>query len=406
MVIRQYSSCIGCSKRILFRLQFGIVSEVLLDISCPSCGIRIYGTFNHTEREYKLVNAETIADFEPDLSIPEFTIPISTELPIHRSLYGLSKILLSPFMIFLEEFGFEDKFKFDAVIGKFEQIVGSIDKNESILHDYILQNKYREYLTFYKNKINPNIKILNTDLKDVIHISNKYWQKYFHIYAEVTSSTIIETIQLVQKNDQKLVSVFKNELENNISLEEEYKKGYSLLVKYESMIRILYPTIPFFISKENNNKINSFILTTITLDSLKGLYIELFEYISRNTCILFGYMNVKNRKNHNDFNLPSGQNMEDFIFLEHGKKLEIIEKDIDLNYYYFNYLDNKLKNSLSHFKYKYNYIDQTIECFPHNDKRRKDVVYNYTLLDVAVKTHALFIRTFDNLKFIESLLRA
>lgn len=107
-------------------------------------------------------------------------------------------------------------------------------------------------------------------------------------------------------------------------------------------------------------------ISTASFGQYKDLYKDISEVLSRLLVIVAGISNIKMRKDYNLFDIEKPQhpkNLDEYVDFALGKKPDFID-DARWRKIAEEAVDNKLRNSIAHYKTEYDEINQIIICYP------------------------------------------
>ncbi|MCK5450894.1 MAG: hypothetical protein KAI70_03925 [Candidatus Omnitrophica bacterium] len=174
-------------------------------------------------------------------------------------------------------------------------------------------------------------------------------------------------------------------------------KLYPKLLKSEVILR---PTLfsDFIENPEGNLPVK---ISTSSFEIYKDLYKDLSEAISRMLVLIAGISNINMRGNFNTFNdqmsnMPTSLNK--YVDVPLGSKIGFID-DPKWNSFVENVLDNKLRNSIAHYKVEYNEVTQIITCYPKLEgfKRERKIELSFLEFTSKVLNQFRYLHRFNHI---------
>jgi hypothetical protein len=196
---------------------------------------------------------------------------------------------------------------------------------------------------------------------------------------------------------------------------DEYKavdatfEGYALLGRFMEAFHQFLPVIALNYYPDHTPSSSygdTQHITTITFETIKGLYADSFEWLSRSLVAFMAVANLDERGDINAMPRPTASmrqeitSLEAFKFLAHGAKQRFTSTSPLLSTYWNGLLNAELRNGLNHYKSRFDPVTQVVSYYPYNDSRRADASKNIFLIDFVNYTYLHLQKVFSVLWFL------
>lgn len=363
MVSSTVLKCNFCNRKILTRFQVGY-NDIPFDFYCP-CGVSINGKYHIENHKLELSNAE---ETEQDPEKADYYITLSSEFySIKLCKYnGLEDMLsnsLSPFM----------------------NSIMCFDSQNNIME---AGKKVSKYLNYQKNdwpKIKPLYELFFNHKIDLIKKPIANYSIFLKVENDLDAYMALHQINVVKVNsifNKDILKDYTNIAHEifDISKKKELikfinyikeKEKFDLLSKkifevYNDWIENFDKYLPIVYMSFANNKdaldLEKYGITTISFEELKSFYVKSYELILELLIIPIGLNNIFERGNYNEFyNESKAKTMDSFYKLSKYDRVYAIS-DEDKFSKFLN-LNRHVRNSISHFDYEYDKLNQIITFY-------------------------------------------
>ena len=383
MNFNQRFKCLACESLIDARLGMSNRDVQSIRFACLSCGEAIEITISDSDK-VKIKGAEKV-DFEGpfDGSFP--FVDIHIDFPVSFDKYVMGQ---TPFLKALGRIGHENyrvhNFRLDSLnvlykkVDVIKRIIRLYKKNPD-LFGRLCKKEFDEELQSSEQKD------LNLALYCVL-------AKVFYPFS--LPSDNIESVELYTKITTDLHankrSAFNRFMKEAIdsgflkNLQEDCLEMYPQMLAAELAFR---PALFLDFDKGYEKGLVGFRVSVSDFQSYKDLYKDLSEIISRQLVLVGGMNNVIHRDDHNNF-LNVGKRtpkcMNDFADVAFGEKSNYLDDcwySVDAEA-----IDNKLRNSIAHFKAEYEETTQLITYYPRREGIKQEKSETMYFMDFIRKT--------------------
>lgn len=391
--------CNICEKKFSLRYQVdsSFMEQVITITFGCSCGNIIKG--DNSNSNFNFPGYEIINDFIEGSE----AISLSAQLPIVKDIIYQPRetiFMLTPFMSLLS-FGNE-------AIGKHSGHINTFLK-EIYPHKDIYPTMFNMVKT---NNLDALSKYVKKTIKSDITFDNQI--EAFNYFIELLKITFYNCHSIGYKEffheryylpienylnaqSSTTLQALRNEIESKWKIKDELYCGTELIIKCIPIFHTLFPCM-FLSEIEDYEKeySNDLYITTTDYDSIKDLYIDCFEFLSRISSLFVGISNMKSNCSKDLFPAPNtNYDMVKYVNLTNGKKKEVISTYPSLNQYYLRTLDNEIRNGIGHNKTHYNAYTQIITYY-YND-RRPDAKKEISLIDFSFILYQQILKVFESL---------
>ena len=390
MWTRYHIKCKNCGKITNLRLQIPERTELPIEYNCPECKSEIKAKLKvdikNAGWSFKVERGELVqGDFLSGDYFVEFSDTLPTKKPSKEPHESVMPTLRIPTRKLLELKDIKDRRKMfsEEDVGDFRDLthaysdfnVGVIEKlSQKILGKHLPAKLFefkidldyhRIYFIALNHFIFPWIDFEN-------HIEFVKW-----LYKDVFTEKNKDNTELIEFATNIITEDYSNHLRKEIS----------------TLVNRFIGLREYFHYAYNENSITDTYASIESFDELKNFYTDCFEFIGRNSHLVFRIQNFVERGGLDA--VPPGTprnvtNANEFSSLDNGRKLDIINlsaQDIPKKVF-SNSFDSKLRNGINHFKAKLDLENQII-CYYPITKRPEDE-YQISYLDFLNKTLDIF----------------
>lgn len=218
------------------------------------------------------------------------------------------------------------------------------------------------------------------------------------------SEVLPQVLKVLHENHKEKVEELFVEV-----LDSDYLKGlhYDCLSLYPRMLSLdlaFRPAIYYdYVDLENMGNVAARVSSS-NFDEYSNLYKDLAEIFSRQLLLIAGLNNLLKRESYNKFDdailynksgkeIKEFSSLNDFANVDLGRKLEGLDKP-----FYIvnkNSIDNKLRNSITHYKYEYSESTQLITYYSGKKGMKRGNKYEIYFIEFLRKTLLLFREVHD-----------
>ena len=396
MVARQCAKCSVCGAITLLRIQMPLwFEEQPIAVGCKGCGGRIRGTLKvgpPPKAELRLENA-TVVDEPSDGSIVR-EIECVGEFPATKhpdEAAGAPKI--TPFIAATSAMGMDAMEEYRQHVHAFYGFWKEKREKWATIHDLLVAGNHTLALQQMDAHF-PHSKDPGLDAYTALH-------RYFEITGVYCGLLLPDAVQpmkdpaigylagIFRRHEAKFPALLRYAFDE-YKLTDATFEGFALLGRFMQMFHQFLPVIALTYYP-NYSPAASYgttqVITTATFETVKGLYADSFEWLSRALVPLMAAANLDERGDINSMPAPTSptrQQVNDlnaFKFLAHGAKARFINTSQFLSSYWSGLLDAELRNGLNHYKAKFDPVTQVITYYPYNDSQRADTSKTIFLID-------------------------
>lgn len=396
--------CNVCDCKIRLRYQ---VSEDKCPISflCPNCKTNISGnlqTIWHYENEsieripwhydLKLNNASKI-EYEDC----EYVFELSSDLLVSKIKKAEEVDIITPFIRLASICGkkFNQNSRFYNFLSIWTKEWNCIKINLDLCHNEkydILLSRFTETYCCFPNDINA---IMLTH-QQLLNFCNKILPKnILHEYTKLNQRiTSLKTNQ--DQEFETFISIFSLE-----SIKDFERKLLHLIKQFLDN----YPKFLPIFNTLHIEKLDDFGISTLSFEDIKSFYQDSYELILELLPEIIGLNNIIRRKYLNNF--TCGINNFETKINSYNSKFkryeELLDRQDKFSWLVTEKIQNHVRNSIGHFNYEENPIEQTI-IFTDKHKNKKQQ-FNKSLIDVAKDCVYMFYSLINLLELNYNLLK-
>lgn len=379
MVSNIFIKCQVCGSITRVRLQVGWQEEHPIVVACGKCGTSLSGVVkigqDRPGLEFSFDNADEVIDDTAD-----FMVECSGEFPTlkQNKASDVEDVVITPFIRTMNCMKDEDSYE------KFSKAVSQLNSTAKKWKDYkriinLFQNN-SEYLIQEIKKESSGEYFQCRDESEVlravhmIEVQGFYSSLKREILDDLSFSSGILKLDSVQLKE--LVDFLNSH--DGYHLEELQELIYKIYDEFINVYQRLIPAITIQYCKDGSFDFEYEGSTTSSFDSVKQLYLDVYEALGNLLIIPVALNNIKYRSDINSMN-PIEKNvssLEDFIKLTKASRFHFC---LD-NEVYTNFLgvivNAKLRNAIGHNDVEYNAVDQLITYIPNpKDRTKKKTEY-------------------------------
>lgn len=411
MTLRIIVECHMCHTRYILKCQRDYSmneGDAPIRIGCKNCGHTIRGKIGISGiifDEDRFIDDNLLMN-EADC------IGISAELPIVKDLFYFKTQIFSsgPYMALLPSFTFEQigthsiRIKYLVNFSTHELV-----KLKNI-YSVAKRGNADAFNTYAKKEfgMSEGSEVNSIDMyTDVLAILGQVFKiivslEYHNIF---TQTSILPIINAIKSSSTVKLENLRMEIEENVSLEDEFTKGLDLCFSFLDKLTSFYPVMLLLnmddFSKEFKDKCY---LSTTEYDDVKHLFAENFEFLSRMSVLFVGIDNMKERSDYDAFPMsPLSWNLAKYRDLDNGQKNKILVNFPVLDKYFARTLDNQIRNGINHEKIQYDSVSQIITYNPFI-KRPKDSK-DIALIDFCFIILQQSIKVYESICVLDAFLR-
>lgn len=407
MTISAILTCSTCEHKLRIRYQVGFIFPFPAKIACNQCGKLIKGSVRDGGQAFIFPKDKVSAEYEDTTQ----TVSISTELPIavkYTNVDGFA--VLTPFMAISYLVPLQNIIAFTGSLHPF------MDYHRAKFADFINANdifqasNWNYFLNHVKKHFLPQLVISDITFEASAPVFNQItdeWYKYIasnHYKTEHTQKLVDNTLKKVSGEKQSLNDL-KASLETYINIENEFKKGMNLIIKFLENITSFFPVI---VLSHNNDFTKEYRddagITTFEFEDLKDLYIEQFEFLSRISSLYFGLLNLADNSDIDNFGVINLPNLGSYYSKDNGVKKDFVKQSPILDGYFLTTLESQIRNGIGHLKTSYDPRTQLIKYYPYKDTAKVDVFKEIYLIDFAGQVYQQALKVKDGIAMLSSFL--
>ena len=366
MIVNIRVKCSVCRKITTLKIGYRDEKPHRFSYSCKNCNNIIEGIYNFGNK-IKIIDSLHHAEVtDADISEAEYYQPIDSHFPVWEGTDNFLDSLKSPFLASAAAVDIEE-FKWKNYL---------IEKNQEILFDKVI-NINRFY--FSGNKKN-----FEKETEHVICIKSKAdLVKGLAQLNEILIEPMLDIKQYshnLETLENLFLNAFKKNETNTLSLVEYLEVSNSFFDLQRDIFEInekLITNISLFnqrlllIYARNRNAANpqsstNEIISNTDFDSLKQIYLESFETLSRSLVYLMGLTNIDLRNDFNNVSIQIKNNVKKldligYTKLPSAKKRDAFKNTL-LDSLIIAMMDSNLRNGIGHKSARF-------------DKEKKEVIY-------------------------------
>ena len=383
--------CDVCSSQTHCRLGLSNRAHQPLRFRCKSCGAPIDVTltpdFEAITCDIQVAGAKQIADgeFKPDVNF----VDLHLDFPVSFEPYKMGQ---TPYMRALSRIGHESMHWQALRVNYLNEVyeASAAIKALFVLYKNDKRELFQEKVWAFLDKKMPCESQL--DVNRALYFAI---EKAFFPFAEPKKNVdAVETITRLQmrleKKDKPALDAFMTEVVDSGFLRNvqiDCLEIYPRIIDIELMLR---PALFLDFDKSYQAQTVPYRVSALEFNDAKDLFKDMTEIMSRLLVLVAGMNNLCRRGNHNSF-APSKQaptNLNAYVDLPLGLKLQ----QIDQPWYRVNAdaIDNRLRNSIAHYKAEYNEITQELVYYPKQEGLEQATAIRMHFLDFSRKLLELF----------------
>ena len=393
MWTRFHIKCKNCDKVTNLRIQIPEREQLPVKYNCLGCNSEIKALltvdFNKASWDFKVERGELIdGEFMSGDYFYEFSDTLPTRPPSdqpHNTIMATLRMPTEELMALKEtkdqrkmfsDEDWQDLIDLTHAFSRFDKnVIERLSKKmlsgiypDSILNFRIDLDYHRAYYSALNFMVYPWIDF-NNHSEFVDWLNNNIFTS-----ANKTNAEIINFVQNIVSDD--LIQNLREEISE-------------LIIRFIGIRDLLYFAYNEKSTTDSYVSVEGFVI-------LKNFFTDCFEFIGRNSHLIFRLQNFKERGMLDA--LPSGvprnvSNASDFAGLDNGRKLEILKLSTDVipQKIYTKSFDNKIRNGINHYKAELNLKSQMISYYPI--KNRPEEEYRLKYIDFLNLTLDIFNST-------------
>jgi hypothetical protein len=383
--------CDVCTQQTNCRLGLSNRAHQPLRFRCRTCGAPIDVTmtpdFEAITCDINVTGATQIPGekFKPDVNF----VDLHLDFPVSFEPYRMGH---TPYMKAMERIGHESMHLHAARLHYLNEVYETSPEIKALFVLYAKDklDLFREKVWAFLGKKMP----CNTQL-DVNRALYYASEKAFFPFAEpgknVESVEGTTRLQLrLEKKDKVALHAFMTEIVDSGFLRNaqlDCLEIYPRIIDIELMLR---PALFLDFDRTYRAKTVPYRVSALEFNDAKDLFKDMTEIMSRLLVLVAGMNNLNRRGDHNLFapakNAPA--NLKAYVDLPLGFKLQ----QIDQPWYRVNVdaIDNRLRNSIAHYKAEYNEITQELVYYPKQEGLEQATSVHMHFLDFSRKLLEVF----------------
>lgn len=383
--------CDVCSSQTNCRLGLSNRAHQPLRFRCKSCGAPIDVTmtpdFEETTCDIKVAGAKQIADgeFKPEVNF----VDLHLDFPASFEPYKMGQ---TPYMRAVARIGHKSMQGHAVRVNYLNEVfeASAAIKALFVLYANGKRELFQEKVWAFLGKEMPCDSQL--DVNRALYYAI---EKAFFPFAEPRKNIdAVETITRLQmrleKKSKPALDAFMNEVIDSGFLRNaqiDCLEIYPRIIDIELMLR---PALFLDFDKTYQSQAVPYRVSALEFNDAKDLFKDMTEIMSRLLVLVAGINNLSRRGNHNAF-APSKKapaNLSAYVDLPLGSKLQ----QIDQPWYRVNAdaIDNRLRNSIAHYKAEYNEITQELVYYPKHEGLEQATAIRMHFLDFSRKLLEVF----------------
>jgi len=364
--------------------------------ACPECEERI--SFVYGEADFQLKGAQDIVDFDAPFKGDNPFVELHLDFPVYFGKYVKGA---TTFFRVIGEIGMD--------------AFGHLNERLTILNMlYPMQSDLQSIVTQYKR---GDIKNFEKVCSKIPTIQLKSYKKEDILAALYSATSIMSSPFTIHEQNQEISSkmpkyyiwLHQNHNDKTISfIEQMIGSGFlktlhhDCLSLYPRLIAMDLPFRPSFFYDYADTALLGSIparVSTADFDACNTFYKDLAEVFSRQLTLLAGINNLLKRGDSELFDpsvtltkqkqpRPELKSLNAFSNIDLGSKIQYIDDcfyNIDKDA-----IDNKMRNSIAHYKYEYKESTQIITYYPSKEGMSRKKYYEITFMEFIRKSLLLF----------------
>jgi len=383
--------CDVCSAQTNCRLGLSNRAHQPLRFRCKTCGAPIDVTmtpdFEAVTCDIKVGGAKQVADGEFKAGVN--FVDLHLDFPVSFEPYQMG---LTPYMRAAARVGHESMQWHAVRVNYLNEVYEASAEIKAlfVLYSNGKHELFREKVWAFLDKKMPCDSQL--DVNRALYYAI---EKAFFPFSEPTKNVdAVETITRLQmrlaKRDKPALDAFMTEIVDSgflKNVQTDCLEIYPRIIDIELMLR---PALFLDFDRAYKPHTVPYRVSALEFNDAKDLFKDMTEIMSRLLVLVAGLNNLSRRGNHNSF-APSKQapaSLKDFVDVPLGLKLQ----QIDRSWYQVNVgaIDNRLRNSIAHYKAEYNEITQELVYFPKQEGLEQATAIRMHFLDFSRKLLEVF----------------
>lgn len=391
MVTHAFTQCNYCKTKILLRFQMGYF-DTPFDISCPECGVHIYGVQKIVDdHTFTLNNASII---EENFDGLDYYADFSVELPHAKtnrfeSIDSLMRTKFSPFMLTASLYEGDKYFELVKHMRDFLSFRALYWSQLTPLFDLFFNGKIaltQEHFLKLSSRF-----VVKNDLDALMALHQTI---VFGMHIILSNGTLGKFIDISKQISEPSVLFKIDDFITSLGGDEYFNSVFKRLVKiYDRWIVSFEKYIPATMLSLGNavEKLDkdTFGIATTSFEDMKNFYADSYELILDYIDVVIGLNNIVVRGDHNSFptntvrvnkKTPCVGSFENYREIVKSSRLNLLEdnepfsKTIPLN--------RNVRNAIAHFNYEFDTGTQKI-TFSDKHKNNNNTVELY-LIELAL----------------------
>lgn len=371
MIYTNYIECGFCNKEFCLRIDGPEFSEDSYSFGCVKCSnelnikiTKINNGIDFNSNDCTVVKNKKIK--LENINVNEL-LSISTHFPVHRKAQKNIKLTSggSP-RLYFSLHDMKGTKKYLDLLSYFVDLKNKQYKHHAELINFAERNEWasvkgkisrmypeRRNLEFLPSRdvISMYYKILFSTHKGIVDDTGRMYGLYKEYFEE------LNTCLSNYRNDYlALMQIFKNAhnySDNRLKLFSIHKRLIQKVETYSG--GYLYE----YASDELKNKINEFRLFRTDFDTVKVLFVDIFEHFAKTSLYAVMILNLSRRGDINNFSGKSGMTVEKFKKLTTYAKVEYL-RELPLIYSLIQNVSRGMRNDIGHFSARYDYKEGNI----------------------------------------------
>lgn len=390
MWTRYHIECKNCEKTTNLRVQIPEKKELPIEYNCPECKSEIKAKLTvdlvNANWDFQVERGELVkGDFHSGDFFIEFSDTLPTKNPSKEPHNIVLPTLRMPSQKLMELKDIKDRRKMFS---------------EEDIQDF--RDLTHAYSDFNKDVIRKlSQKILGEYLSEKL-FEFKIDLDYQRIYFIALNHFVFPWIN--EENHIEFVNWLLNDVYTNDNRDNSELINYSTVIitddYYNHLKREILTLVNRFIELReyfhyayNDNSSTDTYASVEGFNKLKNFYTDCFEFLGRNSHLVFRIQNLIERGSQDAVPIGSPRNVttaNEFSSIDNGRKLDIISlSSQETPKKVFNSsFDSKLRNGINHFKAKLDVDNQIISYYPIT--RRPEEEFQISYLDFLNKTLDIF----------------
>ncbi len=383
--------CDVCSSQTNCRLGLSNRAHQPLRFRCKSCGVPIDVTmtpdFEAITCDIQVSGAKQIADgvFKPEVNF----VDLHLDFPVTFAPYQMGQ---TPYMRAMSRIGHESMQWHALRVNYLNEVHEASTEIKAlfVLYKNDRRELFQEKVWAFLDKKMPCESQL--DVNRALYFAI---EKAFFPFSEPKKNVdAVETITRLQmrleKKNKPALDAFMTEIVDSGFLKNvqiDCLEIYPRIIDIELMLR---PALFLDFDRAYQAQGVPYRVSALEFNDAKDLFKDMTEIMSRLLVLVAGMNNLARRGNHNAF-APSKQapkTLKGYVDLQLGSKLA----QIDQPWYRVNAdaIDNRLRNSIAHYKAEYNEITQELIYYPKQEGLQQTTAIRMHFLDFSRKLLEVF----------------